>query len=429
MQSQEASELAPPPVGMKLTRATNHVLLLLCAMYFITYIDRVNVSTAAEAFGLEFGLSKTQLGFVFSAFAYPYLVFQIIGGWLGDRFGPRKTLTICATIWAGSTILTGLVGGFASLIATRVLLGLGEGATFPTATRAMSIWTSPTKRAFAQGITHAFARIGNAVTPPLVVWLIAVTSWRGSFVLLGIVSLIWVVWWALYFRDNPADHPKITQQELDELPAYGQAREKPKIPWGPLFKRMVPVIIVYFCYGWTLWLFLSWIPQYFLHSYGLNIKKMAIFSAGVFSAGVFGDYFGGVISDWLLHKTGNLNIARRNMVTVCMFCTLSSLIPLFFYRDAVIAAVCLSLGFFFAELCIGPMWSIPMDIAPRFSGTASGMMNTGSAAAAIVSPVVAGFIIDKTGNWELPFIGSMALMFLGCILAFRMRPEEKFHAD
>ena len=131
MQSQQAAPVAPEKVRMAVTRATNHVLLLLCAMYFITYVDRVNVSTAAEAFGLEFGLSKTQLGFVFSAFAYPYLVFQIIGGWLGDRFGPRKTLTICAAIWAGSTILTGLVGGFVSLIAARVLLGLGKGRHFP----------------------------------------------------------------------------------------------------------------------------------------------------------------------------------------------------------------------------------------------------------------------------------------------------------
>ncbi len=429
MQSQKAEEVAPQPAGLPFTRATNQVLFLLCAMYFITYVDRVNVSTAAEAFGLEFGLSKTQLGFVFSAFAYPYLVFQIIGGWLGDKYGPRKTLTICAAIWAGSTILTGFVGGFASLIAARVLLGLGEGATFPTATRAMSIWTSPSKRAFAQGITHAFARIGNAVTPPLVVWLMAATSWRGSFIALGIFSCLWVIWWAWSFRDNPADHPKITQQELNELPAYGQAQEKPKIPWGPLFKRMAPVIVVYFCYGWTLWLFLSWIPQYFLHSYGLDIKQSAFFSASVFGAGVIGDYLGGVVSDWLLHKTGNLNIARRNMVTVCMLCTLGSLIPLFFYHDATIAALCLASGFFFAELTIGPMWSIPMDIAPRFSGTASGMMNTGSAAAAIISPVVAGFVIDTTGNWELPFIGSMALMLCGCILAFRMRPEEKFHID
>src|ERR1700719_3016321 len=112
-----------------LSRVTTRVLGLLCVMYFITYVDRVNVSTAAIVFGKEFALSNTQIGFVFSAFAYPYLVFQIIGGWVGDRFGPRRTLAVCAVIWAGATVMTGLAGGFVSLIIARLLLGLGEGAT------------------------------------------------------------------------------------------------------------------------------------------------------------------------------------------------------------------------------------------------------------------------------------------------------------
>jgi MFS family permease len=411
---------------MKANRATTQVLILLCAMYLITYVDRVNVSTAAASFGKEFGLSKTELGFVFSAFAYPYLVFQIIGGWLGDKYGPRKTLTVCAVIWAGATILSGLAGGFVSLIVARVLLGLGEGATFPTATRAMASWTSPDKRGFAQGITHACARLGNAVTPPLVVALIAATSWRGSFVILGCASLVWVVWWAISFRDNPSDHPRISQDELNALPEYKQFKDRPAVPWMPLFKRMAPVTITYFCYGWILWLFLSWIPQYFLHSYNLDLKKSAVFSAGVFFAGVIGDALGGIVSDHLLRKTGNLNVARRNLVVICMLLTLASLVPLMFVHDLVVSAVCLSLGFFFIEFTIGPMWSIPMDIAPKFSGTASGMMNTGSALAAIISPVVGGWLIDRTGNWELPFIVSMALMVLGSMVAFAMRPDKRF---
>src|SRR5271169_6508104 len=105
-----------------LSRSTTRVLGLLCAMYFITYVDRVNVSTAASEFGKELDLSKTQIGFVFSAFAYPYLLFQIIGGWVGDRFGPRRTLTVCSLIWAGATILTGLSGGLISMVIARVLL-------------------------------------------------------------------------------------------------------------------------------------------------------------------------------------------------------------------------------------------------------------------------------------------------------------------
>jgi MFS family permease len=109
-----------------------------------------------------------------------------------------------------------------------------------------------------------------------------------------------------------------------------------------------------------------------------------------------------------------------------MLLTLCSLVPLMFVHDLAVSAICLSLGFFFIELTIGPMWSIPMDIAPKFSGTASGMMNTGSALAAIISPLLGGWMIDKTGNWDLPFIVSMGLMVLGSITAFAMKPHKQF---
>src|SRR5262245_42234955 len=198
---------------MKRPRATTVVLGLLCVMYLITYVDRVNIATAASEIRKELGLSNTQLGLVLSAFAYPYLLFQVFGGWIGDRFGPRRTLFICGLIWATATILTGLAGGLVSLFLVRVLLGVGEGATFPVATRAMQNWTPVGRRGFAQGITHSFARLGNAVTPPIVAALIAATGWRGAFVALGSVSLVWVIGWVLYFRDNPSEHAGISHEE------------------------------------------------------------------------------------------------------------------------------------------------------------------------------------------------------------------------
>ena len=158
------------------------MLGLLCLMYLITYVDRVNIATAASEIQRELSLSNTQLGFILSAFGYPYIVFQIFGGWLGDRVGPRRTLFMCGVIWASATILTGLAGSLTTLFLVRVMLGVGEGATFPVATRAMQAWTPPGRRGFAQGITHAFARFGNAVTPPIVAWLIGLVTWRGSFV-------------------------------------------------------------------------------------------------------------------------------------------------------------------------------------------------------------------------------------------------------
>ena len=412
-------------------KPTEIVLGLLCLMYLITYVDRVNISTAADAIKRELGLSNTELGFLQSAFGYPYLLFQIFGGWVGDRFGPRRTLFLCGLVWATATILTGFAGGLVTLFLCRLLVGVGEGATFPVATRAMQNWMPLGRRGFAQGLTHAFARLGNAVTPPIVAWLIALVAWRGSFVALGCTSLVWVIAWFLYFRDNPSDHPGMTRAELDELPGRGvpEKKARPLVPWPALTKRMLPVTIVYFCYGWTLWLYLTWLPSYFLHEYQYDLRRSALFTSAVFFAGVVGDYLGGVVSDRVLHRTGDLQKARRNVVMIGFLGSFVCLLPVFITHDLVAIILSLGAAFFFAEIVIGPMWSIPMDIAGKFSGTAAGMMNTGSALAAILSPIAFGFIIDQTGNWQLPFAGSLGFLLLGALLAPTMHPERAFEAE
>src|SRR5580700_8212730 len=132
--------LNPSDASRRGVPATRMVLALLCVMYLINYIVRVNVSTAAAVFQPELGLTNTQVGLIFSMFAYPYLLFQIVGGWVADRFGARKALTVSAIIWGGATLLTGLAGSLAAMVGARLILGFGEGATFPTATRAMSDW-------------------------------------------------------------------------------------------------------------------------------------------------------------------------------------------------------------------------------------------------------------------------------------------------
>jgi cyanate permease len=307
------------------------------------------------------------------------------------------------------------------------MLGVGEGATFPTATRTMSNWTPAGKRGFAQGVTHSFARIGNAVAPPLVVWLIAVTHhWRGSFIALGVASFVWVLIWGFYFRDDPREHKAITPEEIATLPPFkGRAHLKANpIPWKALTLRMVPVFITYFCYGWTLWLYLTWLPQFFLHNFGLNLKKSAFFAAAVFLGGVIGDTAGGLLSDAILHRTHNVVRARSHLVFVSMLGSIGCLIPVVLTTNLAVIAACLSGAFFFLELTIGPIWAIPMDIAPAYSGTASGIMNSGSALAAIISPLVFGIIIDKTHNWSLPFWGSIALLAFGAVCSFFMHPER-----
>jgi MFS family permease len=407
-------------------KATHVVLALFCIMYFITYMDRVNISTAASEIQKELHLATSTMGWLFTAFAWPYLIFQVLGGWLGDRFGPRQTLFWSGMIWAVATILTGLVNGFFSLFVVRVMLGFGEGATFPTATRAMQNWIAPSERGFAQGLTHSFARLGNAATPPLIAYLMLLFGWRGSFVLLGVGSLVWVFIWVFYFRNDPKDHPNITATELQTLVVRPEGEAKAGVPWLPLLSRMWPVTITYFCYGWSLWLYLNWLPLFFKNAYSLDIQKSAIFAAGVFCAGVLGNALGGIASDAILRWTKNVRLARLS-VTVAGFCgAFLSLLGILFYRDITIVTICLSAGFFCAELVIGPMWAVPMDITPKYSGTAAGLMNSGSALAAIVSPLLAGYAIEWTGNWYLPFLITLVILGVGGLCAFLMHPEQPF---
>jgi nitrate/nitrite transporter NarK len=184
-------------------------------------------------------------------------------------------------------------------------------------------------------------------------------------------------------------------------------------------------MVVYFCYGWTSWLFFTWLPTFFLHGYGLDLKNTAMFASAVFFAGVVGDTVGGLISDRILHRTGNVEAARRNVIMGSLLGAFVFLMPVVFSTNLTLITISLSAAFFMLELTIGPIWSVPMDVAPRYAGTASGLMNAGSAVAGIISPIVFGFVIDRTGNWTLPFAGSACLLLLGAVAAFWIKPQRQ----
>src|ERR1700689_5097658 len=336
---------------------SNQVLTILCLMYLVMYIDRVNIATVAPRMTVDLGLSNTEFGLAISAFSYPYALFQLIGGWVSDRFGPRRALILSGLVVCVATICTGLVGGLSSLIAARVALGFGEGSAFPTATRALSVWMPRPRWGFAQGITHSASRLGNVLTPPLVAALMTYTSWRGSFVALGVLGLGWVALWGWGFRDNPRQHKRITTEELTRLPP-AQSRDAsgnaPSVPWLKLARRMLPVTAVDFCYGWTLWVFLTWLPSFFFKSFHLDLKHSALFSSGVLLGGMIGDTVGGVISDWLYRHTGSLQVARRNLIVVGMLGAFCFFTPVVLTHDLTTVALCLSAACFFSELVVAP---------------------------------------------------------------------------
>ncbi|MBB5046216.1 MFS family permease [Rhodopseudomonas rhenobacensis] len=423
--TEQATALRPTHWSKSIFSAPNVVLGLLCILYFSAYVDRVNISTTAGMMRKEFGISNVEMGVVFSAFAYPYVLFMVFGGWLADRFGARRVLMVCVSVAAVATFCTSLVSGVVGLFMCRLLLGFGESVMFPSATRGMQAWIPSDRYGFVQGITHSFSRLGNAVTPPIVAALVILWGWRGSFAVMGVMTLAWVGFWVYYYRDDPRDHPKIRPEDLIGLPERAPAKAR-KIPWLRLGWRMAPVTFTYFCYGWSAWVYLNWLPSFFFEGQGFDLKKSAAFASGVFFAGVVGDTVGGLMSDAVKRRTGNVKLARLSVLWIGMLGSAVCLTAMMYLHDIMWISLALAAGFFFLELVIAPAWAVPMDIAPQYAGTASAMMNIGFAVAGILSSVSFGWILDLTGNWYLPFLCSIGLMLAGTMTSLLMHPERPF---
>jgi MFS family permease len=372
----------------------------------------------------EFSLSHAQLGIAFSAFFWPYMIGQLLGGWFAKKIGARMTLILCASLVAITTVATGFIVGMITLVLVRFGLGCGEGPAWSGATSAMSDWYNVKKFGFIQGITHSAARLGMTLAPPIVATVMVYLGWRSAFIACGLLSVAWVIAWAWYYCDRPEAHPRITPEELKELPPVSKASKKSRVPVGALAKRIAPVSLCQFCYGCGLWLFVSWLPLYFMNRLGQNLKSSALLSGLTFAAGLLGDALGGILSDRVYTRTGNKRLARNALISICM---LSSAILLYStMRTTSITAVAILIGlsFFFLELMVGAVWAVPMDITRDFAGIGAGMMNVGAGLAGVISPPVIGWIIDKTGSWDGAFICIVSTLVLGAFDAVWLRPDK-----
>src|SRR3984957_19849495 len=209
---------APGPGSARPTHVRYIVLSLTIAAYMITYIDRVVISSAVPSIQKEFGFSIVTMGWILSSFQWAYALFQIPGGWLGDRIGPRRALTLIVSWWSMFTCATIFAWSAGSMALIRFLFGMGEAGAFPIATRSLSRWMLPTERGFAQGITHAASRLGAALTPALVVMMMIRFGWRTPFFVFGLIGLGWSAAWYSYYRDTPSEHSHInpTERQLIE---------------------------------------------------------------------------------------------------------------------------------------------------------------------------------------------------------------------
>lgn len=418
----------------KASHARWWMLLLISLMYLITYLDRVNISTAAPLISKEFGFDKVTMGAIFSAFVWAYAMFQVPGGWLGDRFGPRKVLTAIVGYWSIMTAATAMAGSATSFIVVRFLFGIGEAGAFPGATRAMQLWYSREERGFVQGITHSASRAGAAIAPPIVVTIMATLGWHWVFYICGAIGFVWAALFYFVYRDLPEEHRMVNRDELARIRGRDEAGEvkaaniedRPQVPWSALVKspNMWAIMCAYFTYVYCLWIFLSWLPSYLVEFRHFSLIKVGIFASLPLWAGVIGDTVGGLASDWLLKKTGNAKLARRSVAIIGLLGCCGFIVPAAVTSDPYVAVYCLTGAMFFLECTIGPSWSVPMDVGGKYSGTVSGMMNMAGNIGGALSPLVFGLLV-QFGNWQAPFIVAAVLLVLGAaVWAFWLDPDR-----
>jgi sugar phosphate permease len=416
------------------SRARWYILLLISLMYLITYLDRVNISTAAPVLSKEFGFDKITMGAIFSAFVWSYALFQVPGGWFADRFGPRRVLTGIVGYWSAMTAATAMAGSAGLFIAIRFLFGIGEAGAFPSATRAMQLWYPREERGFVQGITHSASRAGAAIAPPIVVGIMSTLGWQWVFYICGVVGLVWAVWWFFAYRDLPEEHAMVNRSELARIrgiDANGSVNAanieaRPNVPWSTLVRspNMWAIMCAYFTYVYCLWIFLSWLPSYLIEFRHFTLIKVGLFASLPLWAGVVGDTVGGLSTDWLLKKTGSAKIARRSVAMVGLLGCCACIVPAALTADPYVAVYCLTGSMFFLECTIGPSWSVPMDVGGKYSGTVSGMMNMAGNIGGALSPLVFGFLV-QFGNWQAPFIVAAVLLVLGALVwGFWLDPDR-----
>ncbi len=377
----------------------------------VTYLDRVCINSAAPEMQSDLGLSNAQWGVVLSAFLAAYGVFEVPGGWLGDRFGPRLILTRIVLWWSAFTALTGAVRGYWQLVAVRALFGAGEAGAYPNASCVVSRWFPPSQRARAQGLVFMASRLGGALSPWLVLPLVLYWGWRGVFYAFSLLGVFWAIWWWKTFRDYPAEDPRVNEAELAIIgPASGR---KPTIGLGALLGSgnfwAVLGMYHFFCYASNWYLF--WTASYLSSEKGWEASELAAYTALPFLLAAVANWASGSLSDRLVQRIG-LKWGRR-AVGMAGVGTAGAVILLSLgIEDRMVASVVLALGFAASDVMLPVGWAVCVDIGQEASGTISGAMNTAGQVGGVIMSIGYGALIDTYG-WNLP----LALIACSCFVS------------
>ena len=402
----------------------HRALAFLFVLMMITYLDRVCFSTTAGAMSAELGLSLEQIGMAGSAFVLGYVLFEIPGGWLADRFGARAMLTRIVLWWSVFTALTGTVRSLGSLVVIRFLFGCGEAGAFPGATSAIARWFPRTELARAQSIVMFGSRIGFAMTSWIVIALMTSYGWRSVYWIFAVLGIIWAVFWRRWFRDTPEQHGSVGTNELAVIREQRSASDHTaRVPWGALAssRNVWALCGMYSGYTWGLYFYIQWLPTYLEQARGLELPEIGPTAAAVLLSGAIANLAGGWLSDRLAQSAG-VRMARRapamaGLLTAGVFLALSAKIA-----DDTLALLCLAISFGCAELILAVTWATCLDIGGDAAGVVSGTMNSLGQVGGALAPWLIGLMVDRTGSWELPLLVSAAYYGISALLWLAIEP-------
>jgi len=393
----------PTPLTGQSNDLRRRVIFFAMTLSLVTYIDRVAMSQAAPFVARDFSLTRIQVGWIFSAFALAYALFEIPGGWMGDRFGPRPVLLRIVTWWSFFTAATGWAWNYPSLLATRFLFGAGEAGCYPTIARLFQSWLAPDERARAQGYMWLSSRWAGAFTPLLVLWLINLVSWRFAFQVFGLLGIVWVV--AFWLGYKPTGQP-----------SSGAPASSHRVSWS-VFRAPTALLLFaqYFAVSWGWSFYITWLPTYVLEGRGADQSVASLLSTLPLFFGGFGCLAGGLLIPVLGSRWTRAR-ARGALGAVGCFAAGVLLIVSLFVEDARVALVVIALASFSNDLALAPAWDACMDVGGPWTGSLSGAMNMTGNLAGFLAPAVIGYALTWSGqNWTWPFVLSAVFYMLGCL--------------
>ncbi len=391
------------------TRTRHNVILFAVALGIITYIDRVCISKAAPLIQHDLGFDKTTMGSIFGAFTLAYALFEIPGGWLGDKLGPRRVLMRVVSFWSVFTALTGAAWNFTSMLICRFLFGMGEAGAFPNMTKMFTIWLPQRERGLAQGITWLSARWGGAFTPLLVLWVLSVVSWRWAFVCFGMLGVIWAVVFFRWFRDNPRDHPDVNEAELALMEDSHQNLDShAAIPWAKFIRsRTVWLLwLYYFCISYVWYFYVTWLPTYMTEALHMDAQSSttAILGGLPLFLGGIGCFAGGWLAAKIAARSGGgLKNARRVVGVAGLLLAGALLVLSTLLANPTLAMIAMGLSGFCNDLSMPGAWGACMDVGGKAAGSLSGSMNMMGNLGGFLGPIVAPFLLKHFhDNWNIP---------------------------